>query len=102
MKKRNRTVLLLIDNFLGHTLDFSSFKKDKCEIFGFEYDFVFTARDIPSRRNQTVKERYKSYLRNDTIQNDKLPTLAGRCIAISDIMKNMDKELVKVFWKIPS
>ena len=97
MKKRNRILLLLIDNFPGPMLDFSAFKKDKCEMFGSEYNFVFTARGIQTRRNQTVKEQYKSYLRNDTIQNDKLPTLAGRCIAISDIMKNMDKELVKVF-----
>lgn len=49
---------------------------------------------------QTVKERYKSYLRNYTIHHDKISTLAGPCIATSDIMKNMEKELVKAFWKI--
>ena len=50
--------------------------------------------------NQTVKVRSKSFLRNYTIENDKVETLAAWCVAISDIMTTMVKELVKAFRKI--
>ena len=94
MKKRTPTGLLLIDSFPGHMLDFSAFKNKNVEFLATNITSYLQPKD--QGFYQTVKEWYKSYLRNYTI----LATLAGRCIAISDIMKNMDKKLVKVFWTI--
>ena len=51
---------------------------------------------------ESVRKRYKSCLPYYIIRNDKLSTLSRRCVGISDIMTNTDKDPVQDVWKIPS
>ena len=99
MMQKDRTALLLLDNYQGHKCDFTKFKNIKVEFL--EPNMTGYLQPEDAGFYQTIKERFKSKLRIYNATNDTMPSLAWRCNNIANIMTSMDKRLVQAFWKIP-
>ena len=98
MRLENKKVLLLLDNYQGHKIDFS--KYSNVTVVFIKPQMTGYVQPEDAGYYQTVKERFKAYLRNYEVRFDAIPTLADRCNMLADIMTSQKKELVQTYWRI--